>query len=350
MDSFTPIKDFAGARSLPHPGDRLSEIKKRSRKFRDKLLAGKKAEFYKTVDLVRVPYPTKYGLLNAFALPTPMMHILNRLYIVQFKQKGRLRTLLFSPSDIENNGETPFFKRLSRSFGPFESIGKRFIAPVLSTVEHALQSIGLSPEKIDYISYDHLHTQDVRKWLGTRTMAPYFPNAKLLVMKQEWDSTKSLIGPQLDWYCPGGIEGIDPRKVILLKGDTMLGDGVALIATPGHTEGNHSLVVHTDEGVLVSSENGVSADSYAPMSSRIPGVRRYAAKAEMEVILNGNTLEGGLDQYISMVQEKEIAGPSARNPDFYNVVPSSELTHYWGFPGIRPTFTFGPLEFGKIRT
>ncbi|HMX58660.1 MAG TPA: hypothetical protein PKE49_19175, partial [Leptospiraceae bacterium] len=166
MDSFTPIKDFAGARSLPHPGDRLSEIKKRSRKFRDKLLAGKKAEFYKTVDLVRVPYPTKYGLLNAFALPTPMMHILNRLYIVQFKQKGRLRTLLFSPSDIENNGETPFFKRLSRSFGPFESIGKRFIAPVLSTVEHALQSIGLSPEKIDYISYDHLHTQDVRKWLG----------------------------------------------------------------------------------------------------------------------------------------------------------------------------------------
>jgi hypothetical protein len=70
----------------------------------------------------------------------------------------------------------------------------------------------------------------------------------------------------------------------------------------------------------------------------------------MEVILNGNTLEGGLDQYISMVQEKEIAGPSARNPDFYNVVPSSELTHYWGFPGIRSTFTFGPLEFGKIRT
>jgi hypothetical protein len=35
----------------------------------------------------------------------------------------------------------------------------------------------------------------------------------------------------------------------------------------------------------------------------------------MEIILNGNTLEGGLDQYISMVQEKEFAGPSPANSE-----------------------------------
>ncbi len=347
-DSFSPIRDFIGARDFPHPGDRLEEVRKRARKFRDRMLSGKKALFYKTVDLVRVPYPTRYGLLNAFSLPTPLMHILNRLYIVQFRQRGSVKTLLFSPSDLDGNAETPFFKRLAGKFGPFQSIGKKFLSPILSTVEGALAAAGISPDEIDYISYDHLHTQDLRKWLGTKTREPYFKNAKLLVMEQEWKSTQSLIGPQLDWYCPGGIDGIDPRKIILLKGDTMLGDGVALISTPGHTEGNHSLAVHTDEGVLVSSENGVSADSYAPQSSRIPGVRRYAINAGMEVILNGNTLEGGLDQYISMVQEKEIAGPSSRNPEFYNFVPSSELTHYWGFPGVRPTFSFGPLEFGSL--
>jgi hypothetical protein len=81
----------------------------------------------------------------------------------------------------------------------------------------------------------------------------------------------------------------------------------------------------------------------------IPGLRRYAKETGMEVVLNGNTLERGLDQYLSMVQEREMAGPSRRNPDFPNVVTSSELASYWLFPGIRPTFSFGPLEFGPAR-
>jgi hypothetical protein len=48
-----------------------------------------------------------------------------------------------------------------------------------------------------------------------------------------------------------------------------------------------------------------------------------------------------------MVLEAEIAGPCPANPDFPNVVPSSELTPYWLFPGIRPAFLRGPLEFGQ---
>jgi hypothetical protein len=47
-----------------------------------------------------------------------------------------------------------------------------------------------------------------------------------------------------------------------------------------------------------------------------------------------------------MIQEREIAGRSPRNPEFYNCYPSSELTAYWAFPGIKPTFSFGELEFG----
>ena len=131
-------------------------------------------------------------------------------------------------------------------------------------------------------------------------------------------------------------------------GDTMLGESVALMRTPGHTEGNHSFVAHTPEGIMVTSENGVAPDAYAPRSSRIPGVARYAEKTGMEVILNGNTLEGGLDQYISMVQEKEVAGPSVRNPDFPNMVCSSELAAFWAFPGVAPTMSFGDLSFGRV--
>ncbi len=78
----------------------------------------------------------------------------------------------------------------------------------------------------------------------------------------------------------------------------------------------------------------------------IPGLRRYASVTGAEVVLNGNTLEGSVDQYLSMVQEKEIAGVSERNADFFNVAPSSELSAHPLSPGIRPTFTVGELRYG----
>jgi hypothetical protein len=130
----------------------------------------------------------------------------------------------------------------------------------------------------------------------------------------------------------------------------LLGDGVALVRTPGHTEGNHSIVVPTGEGLFVTSENGVAAESYAPEHSRITGVRKWARRTGSEVILNGNTLEGSIDQYISMVMEKEIAGQSKRNPDFPNVAPSSELAPHLLSPGLRPTWHLGEIEFGHVVT
>ncbi|MFU8806669.1 MAG: hypothetical protein ACNA8W_22865, partial [Bradymonadaceae bacterium] len=144
------------------------------------------------------------------------------------------------------------------------------------------------------------------------------------------------------------IRGVAEDRLILLDSDVMLGEGVALIRTPGHTEGNHSIVAHTPEGLMVTSENGVGPDAYAPLHSAMEPVRRYAEQTGMEVVMNGNTLERGLDQYVSMVLEKEIAGASQRDPRFPNMVCSSEFGAYWAFPGIRPTFQFGDLHFGEL--
>lgn len=342
--SFRRLQHFAGARQHARPVDRLAAIRRGAAALREELLSQAPVPCYRSASLIRVPYPTRYALLGVATAPTPLVHILNRMFIIQFRTPAGLRTLLASPSDTVGGRETPFFKRMSRPLRFLGPRGEALLAPVLGSVEQALADAGLTPDDVDYISYDHLHTQDLRRWLGP---GAYFPRAKLLVMQKEWESAHGLLPTQADWYCPHGLDGVDPGRVVLLDGDTQLGEGVALLHTPGHTEGNHSFVVRTDAGILVTSENGVGADAYAPRSSAIPGVRRHARETGAEVILNGNTLEGSVDQYLSMMEEREVAGPCPQDPSFYNVVPSSELTAYWAFPGIRPTFSFGDLRFGQ---
>lgn len=72
-------------------------------------------QFYQSADMVRVPYPTWYAYSGVYTQSTykfPYIHILNRIFIVKYHDSlGELKTLLFSPSDIEADRETPFFKR-----------------------------------------------------------------------------------------------------------------------------------------------------------------------------------------------------------------------------------------------
>ena len=343
-----PIEHFEEARRYRATHTRLEAMRMAAERFRMDMLSKPRVKFYRSMELIRVPYPTKYAFLNCNIIPTPFIHILNRLFVVQVDTAEGLKTILLSPSDVEANAETPYFKRITNKAGPAKDLLKKFIAPQSNTVNGCLDQLGLAPEDIDFISYDHLHTQDLRQWLGDTDKPGLFPNARLLVMKDEWQSAKALLPPQIDWYCPNGLAGVPEDKVIQLDGDVMIGDGLALIRTPGHTAGNHSFVAHTPQGLKVTSENGVGPDCYAPEKSRIPGLKKYAQQTGMEVILNGNTLEGGIDQYISMVVEKTIAGNHPVYQDFPNMANSSELTGYWGFPGYKPTVTYGDLHFGAL--
>ena len=347
--TFTALKHFEGSRKAPGQRARVEDTRAAATDFRRFMLGQPKVRFFQSFDLVKVPYPTRYGFRNAFSRErfVEFLHLTNRCFVVQFDTREGVKTMLVSPSDHERGGETPFFKRLANS-------APKFIEPLIAkrytTAPEIVRSLGLKPEDIDYLTYDHLHTQDVRRWLGTDDMPAVFPNAKLLIMRREYDCALDLNPYQADWYCPGGLAGIPKEKIITLDGDTLLGDGVALLHTPGHTEGNHSIVVHTDEGLWVTSENGISVDNYAPEHSTIAGVADYAKAIRTEVILNANTLEDSIDQYISMVQEKTIAGPSARDPRYPNIFPSSETTPFWLFPGTRPSFTVGAARHGSLVT
>lgn len=347
MGDFAPIGEFNNCREQLGQQGRVEDTRAAAQDFRKRMLDSPKVRYFESFDLIKLIFPTAYGLRNAYSAErfNKYLYITNRMYVVQFDTADGVKTLLVSPSDHERNGETPFFRRLQD--GTPDMVVNRLIHRY-ATVSQVLEHIGLNPEDVDYITYDHLHTQDVRRLLGTDDEPALLPNARLLVHAQELASALDLNPYQRDWYCPQGLKGIPDDKIMRFEHSIMLGDGVALVHTPGHTEGNHSIVVHTDEGLWVTSENGISVDAYAPQLSTVWGLADYARTIGSEVIINGNTLESAVDQYISMVQELTIAGPSQRDPRYPNVFPSSELTHSILFPGTKPSFSVKHAVHGKL--
>lgn len=297
--------------------------------------------------LVTFPYPTQYAFSGGALSPAPYVMMTNRMQVVQFEVDGARKTLLFNPTDYERGVEAPFYATLQRRYGKF--LSEKVFAKRHSSVEAHLDRLGLKPHDVDFIAFDHLHVQDLRRWLGGEGEAAYFPRAKLLVQRAEWEQVQDLHPMNLAWYVPNGCAGVPADRLLFLDGDAWLGKGCAILSTPGHTAGNMSLAVVTDQGTFVSSENGVATESYTPLHSAIPGLRGHAEQFGHEVVLNGNTREGSIDQYNSMVIEKVVAGPSRIDPSFVNFLPSSELTASLIAPGLSPTFSHGDVEHGNIR-
>ncbi len=350
MSIIKPVNSFQGTRDVSRPVERVDNVRHAAQDFRRDMLSHPKVQYYESFELIRVPYPSKYGYLNAFTGFSSFVHLVNRVFIIQFNSDEGIKTMLVSPMDWENQRDTPYFKRLVDRAGVAAPAQEALTTRKTSTVPEVLERVGLRPEDVDYITYDHMHTVNLRRWLGADGQPAELPNARLLIMRDEWDCATAPIPWQNQWFCPGGLVGIPEEKIIFLDEDVILGDGsVALVRTPGHTEGNHSIVAHTDGGLFVTSENGVSLDNYAPALSRIPKLAEYADVTGAEVVLNGNTQEMAVEQYISMVQEKAIAGPSSIDERIPNMALSSESDGFWLFPGTRPTFRMGSLKFGELK-
>jgi len=343
------ISHFSNSRESLSPQERLKQVQFQAKHFvEDFKMVNQQIQFLQTFDLVSIPYPVKSAFGNATNLINPYLYVTNRLMVIQFSTHAGTKTLLFSPSDLPANIKTPYFQRFRRLMGRFKNTLQPLLTPIHNTVEQALESINLKPEQIDFICYDHLHTQDIRKWLGSFEQPAYFPNAKLLVMHQEWEAVKDLLPLQNHWYCPDGVDGIDPNKIIPLHSSIMLGDSLALIHTPGHTQGSQSLVINTDSGIMVCSQNGISVDNYSPEHSTIYGIADHVLENNMTVIPNGEHPELRLDQYISMVLEKTIADPHPSDKRFPYIMPSSELSARWQPFALSPTLSLGEIKIGEL--
>ncbi|MBV8195720.1 MAG: hypothetical protein JOY80_09350 [Candidatus Dormibacteraeota bacterium] len=354
--ALTRITHFDSADAELQPGRQLGLVAAAAGAFRDWFRTTGTPDWIGTFDLVTLPYPTRFGLYRAALSPSPFLTLTHRMMIVRWHEPdGRPRTLLFEPTDTELARRTPYFARLSeRTPDVFEKLFAQERGDVLGH----LRRMGIAPTDVDYITFDHLHTQDVRRWIGTTVpvpdlspsvpLQPLLPNARLIVQRAELDSLQSLHPLQMPWYQPQAYNDLRPDAIMTIEGSVQVGPGVALLSTPGHTIGNHTLVLNTETGVWASSENVIAAECLTPEASSIPGVRRWARDWGGEVILNANTLEDTVRQYNSCVLEKYIVDRSRIDPRFVQFMPSSELTRNALAPGTTPTFTHGGIFHGSL--
>ncbi len=352
----TPIDTFGFADPGDTWGTQLRSVRTAATAFRREFVGTGTPQLVSTHDLVTLPYPTRFGLWRAAVSPMPFVAIRNRLIVVRWLESdGRRRTLLFEPSDVELDQNTPYFASLSAQVPA--QLQRRVVKEHGNVLDH-LGKLGIDPADVDYLVFDHLHTQDVRRWLGTVTPQPdldpntpckaAFPNAVLLVQRDELRAMVDLHPLQRPWYQPETFLDLPPDAIRPLEGDTLLGPGVALLSTPGHTMGNQSLVLNTASGIWVSSENAIAAECLSPEHSRLPRLAAWSKRWQQEVVLNANTLENTAQQYNSLIKEKAVADRSIVDERFLQFFPSSELTGSWIAPGIRPTFTHRAIQHGQL--
>ena len=330
-------------------GARLDAVRKAGRRLRDRILSSGAAICVRTADVATFPYPARYALQGVAALPWPYVFMRNRVHLVQVRASGRVVTILVNPTDADRSARAPFFARMQERYG---KLATRLLASTAPSLEEVLRGWGVAPEAIDYVTFDHLHVQDVRGLLAPAAPGgrAFLPNARLLAQHAELDTLAGLHPLQVEWYIADCLAGVPADRVVALDGDYAIGSGYAIVRTPGHTGGNHSIVVVTDRGAWTISENGVCVDAYAPGTSRIPGVARHARDAGVEVILNANTREGSLDQYTSMVLEKTIADAVPDRPELPQHFSSSEMIPHMLAPGLAPTFSHGEITHGTVDT
>jgi hypothetical protein len=328
-------------------GNRLEAVRRAGRRLRDRILASGSARCVRTSDIATFPYPTRYGLQGVASSPVPYVFMRNRMHLVQVAAGGRTVTILVNPTDAERSAKAPFFARMEERYG---KLATKLLSKMHAPIASALADGGVAPEAIDYVTFDHLHVQDVRGLLAPQgTTGPAFlPNARLLAQRAELETLTGLHPLQVDWYIPECLTGVPADRIVALDGDYAIGGGFAIVRTPGHTGGNHSLVVVTDTGAWTISENGICVDAYAPGTSRIRGVARHARDTGVEVILNANTREGSLDQYTSMVLEKTLASPVAARPELPQHFSSSEMVAHPLAPGLAPTYTHRAITHGEV--
>ena len=159
-----------------------------------------------------------------------------------------------------------------------------------------LKKLGHDPESIDTVICTHLHVDHVgwntRKINGN--WEPTFPNARYLVVKEEYDFWRNLEEDPFGDVFGESVKPIfDAGLADLVENNHNVGGGVSFESTPGHTPGHVSVCISSnDETAVITGDmmhhpcqigrpewvTPFDADNDAAVITRKAFLERYADK------------------------------------------------------------------------
>jgi hypothetical protein len=341
IDGARPLGEMTEAWAMRAGGARFEAVVRAAPRLKGAIEQSGAPRRVKTFDISTFPYPTEFAFFGACSVPIPYVWMFNRAVFVEYVDfGGTARRLIANPTNPEGSKRAPFFQNLlGKPPAPLRPAFEKILSDQAPPLAEQLRNAGIDPSSIDYITFDHLHVQDLTPMLGREG---FYPKARLLVTSTELAGLRSLHPLQRYWYVEDSLRGVESSALVTFDGDVLLGPGVALLSTPGHTEGNHTIAINLAGGLVTISENGVAAECYAPEKSHIPGLASWAKKTGNQVVLNSNTREHSLDQYTSMMLERALA--TSPNHEFPRHFSSSELTKNALALGVKPTFAWSKIE------
>jgi glyoxylase-like metal-dependent hydrolase (beta-lactamase superfamily II) len=174
--------------------------------------------------------------------------------------------------------------------GPAEAPAASW-APVPGRLPAELAAAGTDPADVSTVVLTHMHTDHVGWAVVGAPGRPYFRNARYLLQQADREAIEQH-SPVLEDRLIGPL--LQSGQLRLVEGDTRLGKGIRVVATPGHTPGHQSVVVEGDDAnILITGDLLVHAvqlvapelpyahevDPAAAMASRADWLREISERA-----------------------------------------------------------------------
>lgn len=322
-------------------GDRPGALRTAAAELRARLRTGGTVAAVRTLDLETLEVPAGEVLDGARGPLLGDVPVVHRMLVARFRDlAGEDRLLVWDPRAPD---------------APAAGGRAPGAPPERDSVATGLALLGLRPEDVDVCGLSHLHGQDPRLVLGTEVAVatdraprpPLFPRATVVVQRRETDTLRAPHPLQRPRY-PGALHGCRTDRLRELDGSVLLGEGVAVLATPGHTDGHQSLVLSTARGIWVVSGAAHVADAWHPYLSRSPGVLSTSDETGEEVLVPDGA-EDRIDQHDAMLLERAVADAHHEDPRWRCVLPVAEVLPGRGTWPLRPTFLHGGLHTGVLR-